>query len=116
VRHINVLESASSGVYNWSDAIPMHVKGHSGSTYFLSWDIHTAGTTINFAWSGSTRPVGSFIYSGASIISKDQTPLGGAAGDGRSFGSINLPPYPFVKIGATAAGTTATISATLLIN
>lgn len=107
-----VLTSASSGVYNWSEVLNIYYDV-SYERFNLEWHIQTSATTIDFAWSGSSTSTGTFARSGI-LIHSGTTSGSGENGDGRDFSRFEPRIFPFVKIGAKATGTTSTISCSLL--
>ena len=108
-----VLTSASSGIYNWSEVLDMtrHAKERN---FTLEWDIETSATTVDFAWSGSSNYAGIYTRS-ATLIDSGVTSGSGPLVSGSSNVPFTPQLFPFMKIGGKATGTTSTISVSLIV-
>jgi hypothetical protein len=111
----NVITSATSGGWNWSDALD--ITRHADLGYFnLEWNI-TSGGAVTFAWSGCTSSTGTFTMS-TTYIKTSGTSISGPAGDGRDFAGFGPSIFPWIRIGAYATGIgpcTAALSCSMIV-
>ncbi len=98
-----VVTSASSGVWNYSNAIDLTRYTDNGF-FNLEWNITGSGNSIAFNWSGSSSSTGTFTNSTDTVIKTAGTSISGPNGDGRDFKSFEPNLFPFIKIGAQAVG------------
>ncbi len=113
-----VLTSAVSGgdgiSYGWSPVFD--ISRHAKNGFFnLEWDIATSGTTVRFAWSGSSSVAGTQT-TGSPLIKSGASSGSGPNQTGRDFSGFDPEAFPFIRIGAAAEGTTATISTSLIVD
>jgi len=108
----SILISAASGLYSWSEVID--TEPAKNGFFNLEYKIETAGTEVLFSWSGSSTSTGTFTPSATAIVS-GVTSTGGPNSDGRYFKSFSPSIFPFIKIGAIATGTTASMNVALLM-
>jgi hypothetical protein len=109
-----ILTSASSGTWLWSDVVDTNHYAKNG--YFnLEWNITGDGDGVTFAWSGCSVSTGTFTRSGTTIFYSGSS-VNGIASDGRNFTTFSPDLFPFIKIGAWAKGTTTTLSASLIVS
>lgn len=114
----SVLTSASSGVYTWSEVFDTR---HAREGFFnLEWNITgtgglTTGNGVTFAWSGCSVSTGTFTRS-TTLIKEGGTSVSGPEGTGLDYIGFDVEPFPFIKVGAKATGTTTALIATLIMH
>ena len=115
----NILTSASSGAYTWSNIID--TRSADNGFFNLEWDITTgstvgsAGYGVTFAWAGCSTSTGTFTRS-TTLIKEGGTSTSGPASDGKDFIGFGPEIFPFIKVGAKATGTTTALTAHLIMH
>ena len=114
----NILSSACSGAWNWSDPIELYNYGKNG---YLNVVYNITGDgTVALAYSGSTQKNGIYVRESTSIATGGTSISGVSISSvsgvgGHDFVAFNAGLFPFIKIGAMATHNTTTALALSLV-